>query len=91
MGIGVLVMEPLGTGALVKKAPSADQLGPFLDDRVTSWPQVCLKWILSDPRVTAVIPATTSLAHMRDNVLVGEGDWYDDKERNAIVDLFGGL
>ena len=88
MGIGVLVMEPLGTGALVRKAPAPEQLTPFLDEEIQTWPQVLLKWILSDPRVTAVIPATTSLAHMRENAAAGEGDWYDEKEREAIAALF---
>lgn len=88
--IGVLVMEPLGTGALAKKSPPMEQLEPFLDESVRTWAQVCLKWILSDPRVTAVIPATSSAAHMRENALAGEGDWYDEKEREAIADLFTG-
>lgn len=88
LGLGILVMEPLGTGALVKKAPDEAELAPFVDERVRTWPQVCLKWILSDPRITAVIPATTSAAHMRDNLAAGEGRWYDDKERAAIVELF---
>lgn len=90
LGIGVLVMEPLGTGALVKKEPPAEQLAPFLDERVTTWAQVCLKWILSDFRVTSVIPATSSQAHMRENVAAGEGPWYDDKEREAIAEMFHG-
>ena len=88
--LGVLVMEPLGTGALARKAPPAELLEPFLDERVRTWPQVCLKWILSDPRVTAVIPATSSPAHMRENAAAGEGDWYDDKEREAIAEIFQG-
>ncbi|HUR68635.1 MAG TPA: aldo/keto reductase [Candidatus Thermoplasmatota archaeon] len=85
--LGVLVMEPLGTGALARKSPAPEELSPYLDEHVTTWPQVCLKWILSDPRVTAVIPATSSAAHMRDNVAAGEGDWYDEKEREAIAGL----
>lgn len=91
LNVGVLVMEPLGTGALVKKAPPADTVGPFLDDEVRTWAQVLLKWVLSDPRVTAVIPATTSAAHMRENVAAGAGRWYDDKEREAIAELFTGV
>lgn len=87
MGLGVLVMEPLGTGALAKKAPPAELVEPFLDHGLTTWAQVCLKWILSDPRVTAVIPATTSPEHMRDNVAAGFGHWYDEKERAAIAEL----
>lgn len=90
-GVGVLVMEPLGTGALARKQPPAEQLAPFLDGRVRTWPQVCIKWILSDPRVTAVIPATSDPAHMRENVAVGDGHWYDEKEREALAELFGGL
>lgn len=90
LNVGVLVMEPLGTGALAKKSPAPEQLEPFLDDRITTWPQVCLKWILSDPRVTAIIPATSDIAHMRENVAVGDGRWFDDKEREAIAELFHG-
>lgn len=85
--MGVLVMEPLGTGALARKTPSPELFEPFLDTNVRTWAQVCLKWILSDPRVTAVIPATSSPAHMRENAAAGEGDWYDDKEREAIAAL----
>lgn len=88
--LGVLAMEPLGTGALARKAPPAGALEPFLDARIRTWPQVCLKWILSDPRVSAVIPATTSPTHLRENALVGEGGWYDEKEREAIAALWGG-
>lgn len=87
LGLGVLVMEPLGTGALARKTPEEEELTPFLDGDVRTWPQVCLKWILSDPRVTAVLPATTSAAHMRDNAAAGSAPWYDATERDAIASL----
>lgn len=85
--IGVLVMEPLGTGALARKAPPQDEVEPFLDPGITTWAQVCLKWILSDPRVTAILPATTREEHMRQNAVAGGGHWYDEKEREAIAAL----
>lgn len=85
--VGVLVMEPLGTGAIVRKAPPPELLEPFLDERIRTWAQVCLKWILSDPRVACVIPATTSTEHMLENAAAGSGPWYDEKERAAIADL----
>ena len=87
LGIGVLVMEPLGTGALARKAPAPEQLEPFLGNGVTTWAQVCLKWILSDPRVTCIIPATSNPQHMRDNAAAGTGPWLDPKERDAVADL----
>jgi aryl-alcohol dehydrogenase-like predicted oxidoreductase len=89
LSIGVLVMEPLGTGALARKSPPPETLEPFVDEHVRTWPQVCLKWILSDPRVSAVIPATSSPQHMRENAAAGQGDWYDEKERAAITELLG--
>lgn len=89
MGLGVLVMEPLGTGALVAKTPPPEKLEPFLGNGVETWAQVCLKWILSDKRVTAVIPATTSEAHMRQNAAVGVGPWYSDEARDQIAALVG--
>lgn len=89
LGLGVLAMEPLGTGVLAKKAPPEETLAPFLDHGVTTWAQVCLKWILSDRRVTAVIPATANPDHLRENALAGLGHWYDAKERAAIADLMG--
>lgn len=85
--LGVLVMEPLGTGVLPKMAPPEDAIKPFLGEDVTTWAQVCLKWILSDPRITAVIPATTKPEHLRANAAVGKGGWYDERERAAILDL----
>ena len=88
LGLGVLVMEPFATSALVKKAPAPEQLEPFLDHGLTTWAQVCLKWILSDPRISCVIPATKSDAHARENALVGDsGPWFDEKERETIGEL----
>ena len=87
LGLGVHVMEPLGTGALVRKAPPEDQLAPFLDHGTATWAQVCLRWVLSDPRVSAILPATSDPEHLRQNAAVGRGPWYDEKEREAIADL----
>ena len=37
LGLGVLLMRPLGEGQLVRKAPSADQLAPLRPFGVTTW------------------------------------------------------
>lgn len=90
LGLGVLVMEPLGTGALARKPPPSDAIASYLDARTPTWAQVCLRWILSDPRVSAVIPATSSPAHLRENVLAGVGPWYAESEREEIAKIFAG-
>jgi aryl-alcohol dehydrogenase-like predicted oxidoreductase len=84
LGIGVLVMRPLGEGSLVKRAPSADKLAPLRDYGVTTWAQALLKWILSDPRVSGVIPATRRVLHARENAVAGDPPWFDAQTREYV-------
>jgi aryl-alcohol dehydrogenase-like predicted oxidoreductase len=89
--IGVLIMKPLGTGALTRLKPSAAQLAPFAEFGVRTWAQVLLKWLLSDPRVTTVIPATSDPVHARENAEAGEPPWFGPVERDAVVKLADAL
>ena len=59
-GIGVIVMQPLGVGALAARPPAAEALKPLERFGVRTWAQALLKWILSDTRVHCAIPATSS-------------------------------
>jgi aryl-alcohol dehydrogenase-like predicted oxidoreductase len=84
LGIGVLVMRPLGEGSLVKRAPAAHELAPLREYGVTTWAQALLKWILSDTRVTCVIPATSRAPHARENVMAGDPPWFDEGTREYV-------
>jgi aryl-alcohol dehydrogenase-like predicted oxidoreductase len=88
-GIGVIVMRPLGEGALARRPPSADALRPLARFGVRTWAQALLKWVLSDRRVHSVIPATSSLAHLAENVEAGDPPWLDDDARRYVEDLAG--
>ena len=90
-GVGVLVMQPLDTGALVHHTPDAEALRPLHAFGVRTWPQVLLKWILSDPRVHAVLPATSKPDHLRDNLAAGDPPWFDAETRAYVVRLAEGL
>jgi aryl-alcohol dehydrogenase-like predicted oxidoreductase len=87
LGIGVLVMQPLGTGPLARRAVPTERLRPLAEFGVTTWAQALLKWLLSDPRITCVIPATTSPEHARDNARAGEPPWFGPDERDYVVRL----
>jgi aryl-alcohol dehydrogenase-like predicted oxidoreductase len=83
LGLGVIVMRPLGEGELLP-GPSSERLAPL---GVESWAQALIKWCLSDARVTAVIPATRSPEHARDNARAGRPPWFGPEERKLVEEL----
>jgi len=85
--IGVIIMRPLGVGALARQRPTDEQLRQFREFGVHTWSQVLLKWLLSDPRVTTVIPATSNPEHARENAVAGDPPWFGPAERSAVVQL----
>jgi len=83
LDLGVVVMRPFGEGDLLPGPPAAE-LEPL---GVTSWPRALLKWIVSDPRVHVVIPATSSPQHAEDNAVAGEPPWLDQEQRELVARL----
>ena len=53
-----------------------------------SWAQLLLKFILAEPAVTAVIPATSNPRYMADNLKAGHGRLPDAALRAKIVQAF---
>jgi aryl-alcohol dehydrogenase-like predicted oxidoreductase len=85
LGIGVIVMQPLGVGALAARPPTAEALKPLEKFGVRTWAQALLKWILSDARVHCAIPATSSVAHMKENAAAGDPPWFDAAARDYVT------
>ena len=85
LGLGVIVMRPLGQGGLVKRQPASDSLAALRDFGVTTWPQALLKWILSDLRCHAAIPATSRPERMRENAGAGDPPWFGTEERALVA------
>jgi aryl-alcohol dehydrogenase-like predicted oxidoreductase len=88
-GVAVLVNRPFEDGALFR--PVRDKPLPLwaADIDAHSWGQLALKFIVSHPAVTCVIPATGKLAHLRDNLGGGRGRLPDARQRESIARAFG--
>lgn len=83
-GVAVLVNRPYENGAVfsrVRGAPLPEWVGEL---GIRSWGQFCLKWVLSNPAVTCVIPGTSKPRHMIDNLSAGFGPLPDQAQRNRM-------
>lgn len=89
-GLAVLVNVPLGgrRGNLLPKVAGKPLPAWASEIDVTSWAQLLLKYNVSHPAVTAVIPGTTKLNHLRDNQLAGRGRLPDAAMRKKIEALW---
>jgi aryl-alcohol dehydrogenase-like predicted oxidoreductase len=89
LGLGVLLMRPLGEGRLVRHQPSAAELAPLRPFGVTTWVQALIKWGLSDPRVHVSLAATAHPERLPENAAAGSPPWFGPEERALVLDLAG--
>jgi aryl-alcohol dehydrogenase-like predicted oxidoreductase len=87
LGLGVLIMRPLGQAELVGNPPPMEELRPLERFGIRNWAQALLKWALSDRRVHVAIPATSRREHLVENAAAGEPPWLDDEARERVVNL----
>jgi aryl-alcohol dehydrogenase-like predicted oxidoreductase len=87
LGLGVLLMRPLGEGQLVRRPPSPDQLAPLRPFGVTTWGQALIKWGLSDPRVHVSLTATARPERLQENAAAGSPPWFGPDERAYVLRL----
>ena len=85
LGIGVVVMRPLGGGGLARRSPTSAQLAPL---RVRTWGQALLRWAISDPRITVAIPATSRPERAAENAEAGAAV-FDAEQRELVARLAG--
>jgi aryl-alcohol dehydrogenase-like predicted oxidoreductase len=85
-GIGVIVNRPFAEGALFRRLKDRALPGFAQELGCESWAQLALKFIVSHPAVTCVIPATSKPAHLLDYVRGGSGIIADAELRKRIAD-----
>lgn len=71
LGIGVIVMRPIGNGLLVQNLDQRPDLDPLREFGITTWGQALMAWLLADQRVSVLIPATTKPGRILENASVG--------------------
>jgi diketogulonate reductase-like aldo/keto reductase len=84
-GIAVIVNRPFREGALLRALARQTLPAWAADIECTSWAQLVLKFIVSHPAVTCAIPATTSVAHVRENMGSAQGRLPDASMRQRII------
>lgn len=84
--IAVMVAVPFGGGRNSLFAEIGDHSVPdwAAEFGATSWAQFFLKYIVSHPAITCVIPGTTDVEHMQDNSAAGRGDLPDEAMRRRM-------
>lgn len=73
-GIGVIANRPFDGGSLIKGLKRRGESLPEwaeVECGCSNWADFLLKFIISHPAITCAIPATTQVAHMRENMQAG--------------------
>jgi diketogulonate reductase-like aldo/keto reductase len=83
-GVAVLVNRPFVTGRLFS-AVRGQEVPDWATSFAASWGQFFLKYIISHPAVSCVIPATSKLEHRADNLAAGAGELPDESLRRRMA------
>ena len=84
-GIAVLANRPFREGALLRELQRQPLPAWAREIDCVSWAQLVLKFIVSHPAVTCAIPATSSVAHVRENMAAAGGRMPDEAMRQRIA------
>lgn len=90
-GTAVIVNRPFAQANMFGRV-KGKPLPPWCADfDCNSWAQFFLKYLISHPAVTCVIPGTRRVAHLKDNMQAGMGRLPDAATRRRMAEFFDGL
>jgi diketogulonate reductase-like aldo/keto reductase len=84
-GIAVIVNRPFREGALIRHVERHPLPAWARDIDCANWAQFLLKFIVSHPAVTCAIPATSNVAHVRENMGAAYGRLPNDATRRRMI------
>lgn len=85
LGVAVLINRAFEDGKLFAQVKDKPVPPALAEAGVTSWAQAFLKFALSHPAVTAVIPATGKPDRQTDNLKAGTGPDLTPAQRDALI------
>ncbi|MBO9353758.1 aldo/keto reductase [Bordetella petrii] len=88
LGVAVLVNRAFDDGRLFRQVAGKPLPGWAAAAGISSWAQAFLRFALSHPAVTAVIPATSRPERQSDNLKAGTGPALTAQQRSALRALF---
>ncbi|HEY0291650.1 MAG TPA: aldo/keto reductase [Hansschlegelia sp.] len=89
MGVAVMINRAFEDGKLFARVKGRELPGWAAEVGVTSWAQAFLKFALSQPAVTVVIPATGKPERQADNLRAGRGPALDQAQRKSLIEMLG--
>lgn len=84
-GVAVLVNRPFGGGALLRRLAGVPLPSVAAELGCATWAQCALKFVLAHPAVTCVIPATSRVAHLEEDLGALAGPLPDPRQREALA------
>jgi aryl-alcohol dehydrogenase-like predicted oxidoreductase len=85
LGCAVMINRAFEDGRLITQVRDKPLPAWAKEVGADSWAQLFLKFVLSHPAVTVVIPATSKVRHQVDNLRAGTGELLDEKQRQALI------
>ena len=89
LGVAVMINRAFEDGRLFSQVKGKELPGWAKEAGIGSWAQAFLKFALSDPAVTVVIPATGKPSRQADNLQAGRGPTLDAKQRQSLIEAVG--
>lgn len=90
-GIAVIANRPFQRKQLIYRAEGQPLPGWAAEIDCQSWAQALLKFIVSHPVITCAIPATSQVAHMRENMAAAAEPLPDEALRRRMAQDFAAL
>lgn len=87
LGVAVLINQPFDAGKLFARVAGKPLPEWAAGAGVTSWAQMFLKFAVSHPAVTAVIPATGKPDRQADNLKAGTGALLSQEQQSELVKM----